>query len=528
MKHSLIAHRLVGFCLKTIVSSVFLICGAGVAGATTYYVDYSAANDSANGTSTSTPWKYCPGDARAAAGHALSSGDTIYFKLGVTYSGPGVASRDIIRSVAPNVTYTVLAGWGTGRARFNSVGDQSIFSISHSGCNILGLTTAYEMYFTGASLVNQGIFFAGSSQINGGSVKFCEFDSLGSSSFTQGHAIKVGDGSLAGEILNLEIAYNYMHNCAGYATKISAGAGSSHDNLVHDNIMKDNCIPYSEHLQANFSSNAGNGAYGNSFYNNTLSMTTPSSTVDGIEANNSPNKIYGNTFTGFRYAINIDPSYNTNKYGVIEIYGNLIKNQTERGINFGTTSTTKGYVRAYNNLFINNGSYVVNFSANADDNQFYFNTFYQTGGHTLWIQNGATGNIIKNNIVFTTGDAYNQASSTYTANTEDSNCFYRASGTLVVVGGASYTVSQLASYRTAASPNGARTLFSNPLLNNPPTDLTETLASPTIDAGVDVGIYVDYAGLVRPQGPARDMGAYEFAVNGGAPKAPTGFRLATH
>lgn len=73
---------------------------AGSANAATYYVDYGAADNTAAGTSTSTPWKYSPGDDRftsgctgncaatwAAAGSKLNAGDRVIFKGGVTYDG---------------------------------------------------------------------------------------------------------------------------------------------------------------------------------------------------------------------------------------------------------------------------------------------------------------------------------------------------------------------------------------------------------------------------------------------------------
>lgn len=57
--------------------------------AATYYVDMGTGSDAANGTSTSTPFKHCPGDLLAtgtAVSTTLSAGDTVIFKGGVSYT----------------------------------------------------------------------------------------------------------------------------------------------------------------------------------------------------------------------------------------------------------------------------------------------------------------------------------------------------------------------------------------------------------------------------------------------------------
>lgn len=52
----------------------------------TYYIDYTAANDSANGITTSTPWKRCPGMVGFDGSYSHSAGDRFIFKGGVTWS----------------------------------------------------------------------------------------------------------------------------------------------------------------------------------------------------------------------------------------------------------------------------------------------------------------------------------------------------------------------------------------------------------------------------------------------------------
>lgn len=78
----------------------------------TYYIDYGAADDSAAGTSTATPWKRCPGMTGFAGSYSHSAGDVFIFKGGVVwplrltvgYSGT-TGSPDV---------YKTDASWYTG------------------------------------------------------------------------------------------------------------------------------------------------------------------------------------------------------------------------------------------------------------------------------------------------------------------------------------------------------------------------------------------------------------------------------
>lgn len=91
--------------------------------AATYYVDFAAGSDAANGTATGTPWKHCPGDSGAtgnAAAATLSVGDSVIFKGGAVYwatnstTGISVATSG---SLASRITYDGTgASWGTGKA----------------------------------------------------------------------------------------------------------------------------------------------------------------------------------------------------------------------------------------------------------------------------------------------------------------------------------------------------------------------------------------------------------------------------
>jgi hypothetical protein len=85
----------------------------------TYFVDFAAGDDTADGRSHSTPWKHAPGDGNATGGPAaarLAPGDVVLFKGGVPYYGTvtvttsGTQATPIVLEGGPQ------EGWGSGRA----------------------------------------------------------------------------------------------------------------------------------------------------------------------------------------------------------------------------------------------------------------------------------------------------------------------------------------------------------------------------------------------------------------------------
>jgi hypothetical protein len=125
-----------------------------------YYVDYSAGSDVNNGTSTSTPWKHCPGDANATgnANSILNQGTTIIFKGGVTYGGGGSGNvaffganytAQIVVSASGTSGNPIIydgnsAGtFGTGKAIMssNSVSNVMGFQIIASGSSSISYVT---------------------------------------------------------------------------------------------------------------------------------------------------------------------------------------------------------------------------------------------------------------------------------------------------------------------------------------------------------------------------------------------------
>jgi hypothetical protein len=282
--------------------------------------------------------------------------------------------------------------------------------------------------------------------------------------------------------------------------------------------------------QVNISSNAGQGVQTVDLHHNTIHDPYDPGRHYGVESNNVNNDIRDNEIYNNLIAISCDPSYNTNYTGTLRIYRNWIHDNTERGINISSSGTSSSRnVLAYNNKMKDNGSWEIHLGTVAGNNQFYNNTIY-TSAFGFHILSGGTNNIIKNNIVQYTGSGgfycYQDQNASYAANTEDANIFYRADGGNVVnSGGSSYSASQLAGYRNAANPNGAHTLFSDPLLNSVLTILSN---SPAKDEGVNLSAIFtsDYAGVVRPAGAGWDIGAYEYVSADTTPPAPpAGLRI---
>jgi parallel beta-helix repeat protein len=124
----------------------------------------------------------------------------------------------------------------------------------------------------------------------------------------------------------------------------------------------------------------------------------------------------------------------------------------------------------------------------------YNNTVYNVASKGILIENGA-GNIVKNNIAYRNGNNYTDAG----VNTVSSN----------------------------NSVSGIDPRFVDPTRGN----FQIQSGSPVIDAAVAISVVTtDLTGSPRPQGPAYDIGAYEFttATQSQAPAPPTGVRIVSN
>jgi len=166
---------------------------------------------------------------------------------------------------------------------------------------------------------------------------------------------------------------------------------------------------------------------------------------------------------------------------------NIMRNNriynNSRGINVGGGSN----IQVYNNLIYSNGGdidvggiYIGN--GNPNNARIYNNTVVSNQGYGVWISSG-TGHIAKNNILWqNTVGAIQQAT---TGNTLSNNL--------------------------ATDPQ---------FLSSSTNDFHLQSTSPAINVGVTLSeVTTDFDGVLRPQGSAYDIGAYEY-VSGGTPTPP--------
>lgn len=204
----------------------------------------------------------------------------------------------------------------------------------------------------------------------------------------------------------------------------------------------------------------------------------------------------------------------------VKIYRNYIHDNDWHGIYvFSVTTTYNAYdIKIFNNLFVNNKVSGIRIEE-SDSVDIFNNTFYENGTQNfssnyaaLSLNDGTSpdvseGVIFKNNVVWnSTARAIGGISGTSVIS--DYNDLYSGGSNLVAYGGTSY--SSLSSYQSATG-NDVNSTSQDPLLTNPPTDLTLRSGSPARSSGAYLGNYGyftnDYVQANR--GFVWDMGAYE-------------------
>lgn len=203
----------------------------------------------------------------------------------------------------------------------------------------------------------------------------------------------------------------------------------------------------------------------------------------------------------------------------INIYRNKIHHCDGYGVAINNEMSTGAQtnINIYNNLIYQNeapGFFI--YSTTAFHTTFHFvnNTLYDNYHGAGWaemqisksIPSEMTGSSIKNNIMVSISDGsygfwYPDWGSDLGVYVDISyNCIYNAGGSW-----------------HAGAITGNNAITSDPLLVNPPTDLSISSGSPARDAGTATGApSTDYLGVSRPQGVGYDIGAYEYTSGGGS------------
>jgi len=195
---------------STIVSLVafcFLSMAVCAAQSATYYVDYQSGSDSNNGSSTSSPWKRCPGMAGFTGSYTHSNGDIFVFKGGVTWPTPSASG--LLTMAYSGVTGSEdkyvggqrcgQAGspscnggeaWGSGYPVFDGNKYSSIMVRSYNSNWVVDGIKFYNVGNPPTDPSGQGLVAVGGSNIE---VKNCLFETLSINAFYYG--INTGNSS---------------------------------------------------------------------------------------------------------------------------------------------------------------------------------------------------------------------------------------------------------------------------------------------------------------------------------------------
>jgi hypothetical protein len=458
----------------------------------TYYIDHDGGNDGSDGLSTGAAKLHIP---------ALSAGDTVKFKLGIVYP-------HVYTTIAANCTFTVESGWGSGQAVWgdNSLSDDWLLLIEHSGTTVTGLTSSYELKFTGTGLYRGAIgILPRLGDISGSHVHYVEIKDISSNGDEEGIGIKAGVGDYDNAVTLFDFSNNLIHDCWSFAIKVSGGvaalSGIIHHNDIHANGARravDAVADCNVNISSNETTSCDISIYNNDIYSPSHSMCY------NLAVNMVGVKVYlNNIYSAGLAGIGTHAEYNTTMTGIIDIYRNKIYSNGEEGVVVGPASSTR-YVKISNNLIYNNhtNGYQIRTINDGDYTQIYFNTIYTDSGTAGGIRQfgTSTDTDIRNNII-SVNKYFCIVLDTTTGVTEDYNVLHAQAGATGTISGA---------------VAGAHDVISDPLMTNPTTDFTIPTGSPAKDAGINVGVTDDYLGYGRPAGAGYDIGAYEYGASAGS------------
>ncbi len=270
-------------------------------------------------------------------------------------------------------------------------------------------------------------------------------------------------------------------------------------------------------------------------------------------------RAYSFYFGGYGAQSNFDVGWNRlhdNPFGKgIQVYGhvagdtithlgihdNEIYNNTMTGIELGGSDGNTDFVQdatLYNNILWNNsngapvshmvygGVELEGLDANDGTYTLYNNTFYgnspahsniQPGGAIAFGTNGIKSATLENNIFYAASGSpcylyFDDNTAPAAGRVSFSNNLFFNAGK--GPSGCNYNVGSIKVATDAKGVNG------NPNFAGPSAlNFHLTVGSPAIDAGMNTGVATDFDGVVRPQGSAFDIGAFEF-VSGSSTQLP--------
>jgi hypothetical protein len=509
------------FSLLLILLSAWPVWGA------TYYVKIGG-NDSLAGTSDGTAWATISKVMATAV-----SGDTVYFRSQDTWTG-----TPPLLTAAAGVTYDGST-YGSGtRATFQATADENqstnpgMVVISVSNVTFQGFKVDGNNHATGQIYIGGG-YPIPTGDITTITVQNCEV--------TNGRATDSGSqyyyGILVGakgghKTSNVTVVNNMVHDVGHEGIPIYpnwTGAGNSVDTV----LLRGNTV-YNTGL-------TGTRGRGIDVVDDSDNVTIEFNTVY-----NTPNA-FGLVAYDSYYGSNLGSPDN-----MVFQYNLLYSNTTGIVIVPGDGSGTGeglGSAYFYGNILYNSTIQLGNGDYRSSINKFYNNTVYDTGTNVgLYLvapATNASGIDVRNNILWTTGDAPLQDNNG-TITTHSNNLFYRASGTLVNAGRTAYTSANITTYETSAQATNPTftggtlpTGFSGTYGVNmaPNTNYFAISSGNALNNGATLGSPYDGcingAGLaiplLRPAGDY-DIGAYNYVTVIGPTSiaAPENLRVLSH
>jgi len=208
-------------------------------------------------------------------------------------------------------------------------------------------------------------------------------------------------------------------------------------------------------------------------------------------------------------AISVDPNGSA-LYG-FNIHDNLIQNTRCEAISLSDVAPSQGAVNVYNNIIVHSGTGPVpggtatsiGYAAvgiggsSSTPVQVYNNTIYDAGAmggpDAAAFRAQAAANFRNNIVYLASGEQYVSSDSNVSVVTGTNNLFYGAGNPLGI-----FASSIVADPQFVSASNGNFHLQAS---------------SPAIDSGASVQLATDFDGVLRPQGSAYDIGAYESTVS---------------
>ena len=379
----------------------------------TYYIDNTASDDSASGTTKTTPWKRCPGMVGFAGTYSHTPGDVFVFKGGVTWPA-SVLPLTIGYSGAAGQTdtYTVDQTWHSGASYSYPVFD---------GQRSLG-QYAYIIFALGKSHL----------LINGLKVQ-----NVGSPVDGSGTAIQTSNGSY------IEVCHCWLQPAGIQAFSYDNDAGIQNAIYFHDNhiVQAGRFVIYGRigavtndvRVYNNVMEGPGNMFLG-SYHEDGLMIGCP---VQGSTTPTVTNIVFNNNNFIGDWSQGATALYYSNGWtNHTKIYNNIFA--------FEQTSPVQNvFSPAFIDMGNNDADIAIYNNTFANDNIHGFNVqgLGATNGVAIYTPTAGTTVVIKNNIFSLTGIDINMDNSTGATLTADFNLHYPDTshwGDLIWVGSAQY------------------------------------------------------------------------------------------